>query len=143
MKRRTRQLATLAVTAAISAGIAWIAAAQTQPAPEKRLVVVWRSADPELFHHACYTFTLNAKRFRWFEEVTLYVWGPSEKLLLEDENIQRKVAKMREAGVEVVAEIDPAIDYDIELELRKIVPVTILSQRLVEQLKAGARILTI
>lgn len=138
-----KPMVTVLAAAAIFAAGSWVATAQTRPAPEGRLVVLWRSGDPELFHQACYTFTLNAKRFRWFEEVTLYVWGPSEKLLLEDKEIQAKIAKMRKAGVEVIAEIDPAIEYDIELELRKVVPVTILSQRLVEHLKSGARILTI
>jgi hypothetical protein len=141
--RIVRCLVIALVAAAVFAGGAWVATAQSQPPPEERLVVLWRSGDPETFHHALYTFTLNAKRFRWFEEVTVYVWGPSEKLLLEDGEIQAKVAKLRQAGVEVIAEIDPAIEYDIELELRKVVPVTILSQRLVEHLKSGGRILTL
>ena len=136
-------LVTVLTAAAVFSAGTWMARAQSQPPAEERLVVLWRSGDPELFHHACYTFALNAKRFRWFEEVTVFVWGPSEKLLLEDAEIQAKVAKMRKAGVEVIAEIDPAIEYDIELELRKVVPVTILSQRLVEHLKNGSRVITI
>jgi hypothetical protein len=139
----TRHVVTALLAVAIFAAGSWVTTAQSQPPAEERLVVLWRSGDPELFHQACYTFTLNAKRFRWFQEVTVYVWGPAEKLLLEDVEIQAKIAKMRKAGVEVIAEIDPAIEYDIELPLRKVVPVTILSQRLVEHLKSGARILTI
>ena len=86
------------IVAAVLAGSAPIAMAQEEDAPQ-RLVVLWRSGDPEVFHSALYLFTHNSKRFKWFDEVILVVWGPSQKLLLEDGEIQNKVAKMQRSGV--------------------------------------------
>ena len=105
------------IAAALLGGSALIATAQEEETPQ-RLVVLWRSGDPEIFHSALYLFTHNAKRFKWFDEVTLVVWGPSQKLLLEDEEIQNKVAKMQRSGVRVFASIDCAIDYGLEARLR-------------------------
>jgi hypothetical protein len=117
---KTRGLAffgMLVIVAATLAGSAQVATAQEEETPQ-RLVVLWRSGDPEIFNSALYLYTLNSKRFKWFDEVTLVVWGPSQKLLLEDEEIQAKVAKMQRSGVRVLASIDCAIDYGIEARLR-------------------------
>ena len=44
-------------------------------------------------------YTYNAKRAGWFDEVHLVVWGPSAKLLSEDESLQKEVAAMKSVGV--------------------------------------------
>ena len=46
-----------------------------------------------------FMYGLNAKRAGWANEVELIVWGPSAKLLAEDEEIQAAVKGMGEVGV--------------------------------------------
>jgi hypothetical protein len=145
MKRRSLVLAgVVLIVAAVLGGSGLIATAQEEEAPQ-RLVVLWRSGDPDMFHSALYLFTHNSKRFKWFDEVTLVVWGPSQKLLLEDEEIQAKVKKMQKSGVRVLASIDCAIDYGIEGRLRDElgIRVMIMGPFLVRFLQEDYKVLTI
>jgi hypothetical protein len=67
------------------------------------LVVVWSSGDKEVALKTVFMYTANAKRHGWWERVTLVVWGPSAKLLIEDGELREYVDKMKETGVELEA----------------------------------------
>ncbi|MBS3784594.1 MAG: DsrE family protein [Anaerolineae bacterium] len=67
------------------------------------LLVVWTSGDRDVALKMVFMYTGNAKRHGWWEGVTLLVWGPSQKLLTEDEELQAKLAEMLSLGVRVVA----------------------------------------
>ena len=47
-----------------------------------KLAVLWTSGDPDVADNVCFMYTHNAKKQKWFDEVTLIVWGPSAKLLI-------------------------------------------------------------
>ncbi len=70
---------------------------------ETKLNVVWSSADPDVAMNVCFMFTLNAKKNGWFDVVHLIIWGPSAKLLAENEHLQQEVQNMQEVGVVVEA----------------------------------------
>jgi hypothetical protein len=55
--------------------------AETKTASDT-LVVLWSSGDPEVAEKACLMYTGAAKKYGWFKEVILVVWGPSEKLMV-------------------------------------------------------------
>ena len=59
-----------------------------------KLAVIWSSGDPEVAKKVCFMYTLNAKKQGWFDEVVLIVWGPSAKLLAENEDLQEDIKKM-------------------------------------------------
>ncbi len=63
------------------------------------LVVMWSSADPDIADKVCLMYTQNAKKWHWFEEVILIVWGPSQKTLAENEKLQERIKTMKEEGV--------------------------------------------
>ena len=71
--------------------------------PSGKLMVVWTSADPEVADKVCLMYTHAAKAYGWFAEVRLVVWGPSQRLLVEDPAIQAKVRSMQEDGIVVQA----------------------------------------
>lgn len=77
------------------------------------LVVLWTSGDPEVAHRVALMYTHGAKKADWFEEVRLIVWGPSQRLLAADKDIQAKVAEMREDGISVEACIVCARSYGL------------------------------
>ncbi len=56
-----------------------------------KLVVLWVSGDRDVAEKSCLMYTHAAKKYEWFSEVTLISWGPSAKLLAEDEAIREKV----------------------------------------------------
>ena len=66
---------------------------------KKSLVVLWTSGDREVALKMVFMYTLNAKLKDWWQEVILIVWGPSAKLLSQDQELQGKIEQMKAAGV--------------------------------------------
>ena len=75
---------------------------QGKPQPS-RLAVVWSSSDPDVANRVCFMYTGNAKKQKWFDEVTLIVWGPSARLLAGDKDLQAKIKTMLQDGVKIQA----------------------------------------
>ena len=82
------------------------------------LVVVWSSGDPDVAEKACLMYAHAAKKNRWFNEVILIVWGPSEKLLAENVMLKEKIAEMQKDGIIVQACVACANMYGVADELR-------------------------
>ncbi len=72
------------------------------PASEK-LVVLWTSGDKEVAEKMVLMYTFNSKRFDWWKDITLVVWGPSQKVLVENKDIQDYVKKIMDQGTAVKA----------------------------------------
>ena len=86
--------------------------------PSDTLVVVWSSGDPEVAEKACFMYAEAAKKFKWFEEVIIVVWGPSEKLLAENKTLKDRVAAMQKNGVIVEACSACANMYSVTNDLK-------------------------
>jgi len=71
--------------------------------PEERLVVLWTSGDREVALKMVFLYTLNSKLRDWWQEVTFIVWGPSARLLTEDQELQEHIGAMKDAGVTLEA----------------------------------------
>jgi hypothetical protein len=88
--------------------------------PTGKLMVVWTSADPDVADKVCLMYTHAAKAYGWFAEVTLVVWGPSQRLLVGDPAIQAKVRAMQEDGIVVEACIACARKLELVEELEEL-----------------------
>jgi hypothetical protein len=107
------------------------------------LVVLWSSGDPEVAEKACLMYTNAAKKYGWFKEVILIVWGPSEKLLAENSMLKEKVASMRKEGVIVEACVACSNMYGVTDELKVCeVDVKGMGVPLTHYLKRGYRIVS-
>ena len=93
-------------------------AEESPAASSENLAVLWTSGDPEVAHRVAFLYTLTAKKEEWFKGVTLIVWGPSQRLLAADKEIQAYVKKMQEAGVVVEACVNCAEAYGITEEIK-------------------------
>jgi hypothetical protein len=122
----------------------WVNAQQPNVAgPSDTLVVVWSSGDPEVAEKACLMYADAAKRFKWFDEVILVVWGPSEKLLAENQALKDKVASMQKDGVIVQACIACANMYSVTNDLKVCkVDVIGMGRPLTKYLKRGYRVVS-
>ena len=111
---------TIIITLILITGVVKISSAQKAGAsgPSDTLVVVWSSGDPEVAEKACLMYAHAAKKYGWFNEVILVVWGPSEKLLAENELLKEKVASMQKDGIIVQACIACANMYDVTNKLK-------------------------
>lgn len=99
MQRLTIYMCVLFVLTALTPA----AHAEEGEAPTGKLMVVWTSADPDVAEKVCLMYAHAAKKYGWFAEVHLVVWGPSQRLLVGDPTIQTKVKAMQEDGVVVEA----------------------------------------
>jgi hypothetical protein len=88
-------------------------------------------------------YTDNAKKQKWFDEVTLIVWGPSARLLAGDKDLQAKVKGMMDDGVKVQACIACADSYGVTEQLRKMgIEVKGMGKPLTDLIQQGWHILT-
>ena len=108
-----------------------------------RLVVVWTSGDIEVAEKMVFMYVYNAKRAKWFDEVTFIIWGPSARLLAENEKLQSDLRKMQEAGIKTEACIACARMYEVDDELAGLgVDVKGMGTVLSDYLKEGYKILS-
>ena len=70
---------------------------------DKKLVVVWSSADREVALSNVFMYTKNSMLRGWWDQVRLVVWGPSAKLISEDQELQEELELLKDAGVELLA----------------------------------------
>ena len=120
-----------------------VAARQGEPADPSRLAVIWSSDDPEVAKRVCFMYTHNAKKQKWFDEVTLIVWGPSARLLASEKDLQSEVKAMLDDGVRVQACLACADSYGVTEQLKKLgIDVRYMGKPLTDMLKQGWKVLT-
>jgi hypothetical protein len=110
--------------------------------PDK-LLVVWTTADREVALNMVLMYTYNAKVNHWWHQVTLLVWGPSQKLLLTDAEVIDRIAQMKQAGVRLIACKACADNYGITDSLTRLgVEVYGTGPTLTDWLKSDCRVIT-
>jgi hypothetical protein len=115
----------------------------TAESQDSKLAVVWTSGDPEVAHRVCLMYCHAAKKQKWFDQVTLVVWGPSARLLAADKDLQAKVKSMMQDGVQVEACVVCADSYGVSERLREMkIEVRGMGPPLTEMLKQGWKVLT-
>lgn len=82
------------------------------------LAVVWTSADPDVAHRMALMYTHAAKQAGWFQTVRLIAWGPSQRILVGDKDLQAKVLAMAADGITLQACVVCANSYGIADRLR-------------------------
>lgn len=92
----------------------------TEISNKDKLVVVWTSGDKEVAMKMVFMYTLNAKKYEWWEDITLLVWGPSSKLLSEDKELQDYVKTMLDNGIHILACKGCADLYEVSDQLEQI-----------------------
>lgn len=107
------------------------------------LLVVWTSGDPDVAVRMVFMYTANAKKHGWWEDVTMLVWGPSQKLLTESEVLKEKLVEMLDAGVRVVACKACADSYPVSEQLEDLgVEVFYTGEFLTDWIKSDGAVIT-
>jgi len=91
---------------------------------KKELLVNWTTDNLDTAMSMVLLYTYNAKKLAWFDEITLLVWGASQKLVATNVEVQKQIKMMKEVGVKVIAckkcaedkgVVDALIACDIEV----------------------------
>ena len=108
-----------------------------------KLLVVWTSGDREVALKMVFMYTRNSKRFDWWKEIKLLIWGASAKLLAEDEEIQSYIKNMNKAGIELVACKSCTDSYGVSKKLEEFgVNVKYMGEPFTEMLKSNWKTIT-
>lgn len=114
-----------------------------QQARSDELLVVWTSGDRDVALKMVFMYTRNAKKQGWWDGVTMLVWGSSQKLLTEDEELQDELARMLDLGVRVVACKACADSYPVTVELENLgVEVFYTGQFLTDWLRSDGSVIS-
>jgi len=112
------------------------------PANEK-LVIIWTSGDREVAFKMVFMYTFNCKRNGWWDDVTLIVWGPSAKILSEDQELQTEIKKIIGAGIVVKACKGCSDQYGVSEKLEELgITVLYIGKELTDYIREGRHILT-
>jgi hypothetical protein len=107
------------------------------------LVVVWTSGDREVAEKTVFMYTLNSRLNDWWKEVTLIIWGPSSKLITEDQELQDYLEKIKDAGVKLEACITCSDMYRVSKKLADMgFDVKPMGLPLTQYLKQGSKVIT-
>ena len=110
---------------------------------EDSLVVLWTSGDREVALNMVFMYALNSKLKNWWSEVRLIVWGPSAKLLSEDQDLQNKIRELEQAGVILEACKRCSDNYGVSKKLEELgIEVKYMGEPLTAYLKQGKRVIT-
>jgi hypothetical protein len=112
--------------------------------PQEKLVVLWTSGDREVALKMAFMYTYNAKKYGWWKDITLVVWGPSAKLLSGDNELQDYMRKIIGTGTKVLACKGCSDQYGVSKQLGDLgITVKYIGVELTTYLKEGWRMLTL
>lgn len=108
-----------------------------------KLAVIWTSADSEVFTKVVYMYLINSKKQEWWEDVTLIVWGPSQKLSAENETILELLKVLQSNGINIKYCKACSDDYGITEQIEENgFEVAYMGIPLTEYLKSDDKVLT-
>jgi len=109
-----------------------------------KLLILWTNAQKETVHNMVFMYSVNARLYGWWDEVTLLIWGEPARLTVEDAAVQADIARAREVGVRVIACKACAQNLGVVEQLESLgVEVFYTGVFLTEWLKSGEKVLSI
>ncbi len=115
----------------------------SQQEKSEKLLVVWTSGDKEVAMKMVFMYVFNAKKYKWWNDIELLVWGPSSKLLSEDKELQDYIKKMKEAGINLSACKACADMYKVSDKLTELgITVKYKGVDLTENIKGDSKVIT-
>jgi hypothetical protein len=112
--------------------------------PGEKLVVLWTSGDREVALKMAFMYTYNARKYGWWKDITLVVWGPSARLLSGDKELQDYVKKIKGTGTKILACKGCSDLYGVSKQLADLgITVKYIGVELTTYLKEGWRLLTL
>ena len=116
--------------------------AQLEKSGKEKLVMIWSSADRDVALQMVFMYTSNSRKFGWWDDVTLVVWGPSARLLAEDQELQENIKRMIDDGIVVKACKLCSDSYGVSGKLEALGIIVKYMKELTDYIKEGRNILT-
>ncbi len=68
-----------------------------------RLHILWTSADIDTAQNMLLMYSTNSMIYKWWDEVTVIVWGAATRLTAENKELQEDIKLAMEKGVKFTA----------------------------------------
>jgi hypothetical protein len=110
----------------------------------EELLILWTNDNVGTSMNMVLMYAENAKVKRWWEEVTLLIWGSTAKLVCENEKIENYIKILLKEKVRVIACKQCAENYEVVEKLEKQgIEVFYTGQFLTEWIKENKKYITI
>ncbi len=85
-----------------------------------KLLIVWSSGEREVALKLVLLYGSVMLERKYWDEATIMLWGPSAKLLAEDEELQERVKIVQKSGVKFNACVVCTNDYGVSNKLQEL-----------------------
>ncbi|MBN1298203.1 MAG: DsrE family protein [Actinobacteria bacterium] len=110
---------------------------------KEKLVVIWTSAHRDVAIMMVFMYVLNSKLNKWWDDITLIVWGPAANLLSQDFELQENIKIIKENGVTLEACLKCTDMYGITRKIADLgIDVKYMGIPLTDYIKEGRKIIT-
>ncbi|WP_422486881.1 hypothetical protein [Gudongella sp. DL1XJH-153] len=110
----------------------------------EKLTVLWTSEDREVALKMLFMYTINGKAKGWWQDINIIIWGPSARLLSEDEELKKQISKAMHVGITVEACKACADLYGVTEELEKLdIDVKYMGEPLTQLIKEKVNLITL
>jgi len=108
-----------------------------------KLAIIWSSSDKEVAERVILMYAQGAKAQKWFEEITILVWGPATNTLAHEAHLKNTVKEMLKTGISIKACSACSESYGVTKEIEAIgIEVIPLGPLLTDYIKNDVKILT-
>lgn len=110
---------------------------------KNKLLIIWSSADEEVAKKLILLYGSVMLPRGYWDEATIMIWGPSAKLLAEDEDLQERVKTVMQTGVKFNVCVVCSDDYGVSQKLQDIgVELTHTGEMLTNALQSDYKVIT-
>lgn len=110
----------------------------------EKLNILWTNDNPNTAHTMVFMYATNAMLNGWWDEVNVIIWGPTAKLVADDEGVQERINLAKKAGVNVVGCIACAMQFGVVDELQSLgIELKPMGEPLTDIIKANQKLITI
>jgi hypothetical protein len=87
---------------------------------KNKLLIVWSSGEIEVAKKLVLLYGSVMLERKYWDEATIMIWGPSAKLLAENEELQKQFKVVRDSGVKFNACVVCTDDYGVSAQLQEL-----------------------
>ena len=81
--------------------------------------ILWTNADPSVAYNMVFMYAGNAVRNKWWDEITVILWGPTQELAVQNQGIREHIKELQNLGVKFSACMTCAIELETKEDLEQ------------------------
>ena len=109
-----------------------------------KINILWITDNKDSIFNMLTMYTINSKKYGWWQYVNVIIWGASAKLVGTDPQVQTEIKAMINQGVTIEACKDCCDNFGVTDPLTKLgINVRYMGQPLTDYIKKDEKILTI